>query len=100
MPKRRSVAPPAAADCGAAVIDSSRPKPARIAVGVGSTTAGALATCGTTTVAGGADTTGAGVTSTGAGAGVTGSDVAHAPSTVSAQTEKGRQIFLMATSCR
>src|SRR5688500_1078338 len=99
MPRRRIgfVVAPAAADVGSTVIDSTRPKPVRIAVGVGTTT-GAEAAGGTTTVpAGGA--VGAGATTTGAGAGVTGSDVAQAASNASALNERGNASLVMETSC-
>src|SRR5688572_10192650 len=85
--------PPAAADGGSALMDAMRPSPAR-STGVAATTTGAVlvAAGGMTTVLGGGGvvTTGAGVTITGAGAGVTGSDVAHAPSTASETSDKGR----------
>src|SRR5688572_22073983 len=99
--RRRGFAapPPAAAEVGSAVIDSMRPKPARIAVGVGTTT-GACAVGATTTVpGGGAVTTGAGATTTGAGAGVTGSDVAHAASNVNPMIERTIANLVIETSC-
>src|SRR5688572_2826211 len=65
-----------------------RPKPARIALGVGTTTGACAAGATATVPGGGAVTTGAGATTTGAGAGVTGSDVAHAASNVIPMIER------------
>src|SRR5687768_10710185 len=90
MPNRRIVVPPVAADGGSAVMVSTRPKPGRRALGA--TAPGAL--CCTTT--GSALTTGAGAgtTTTGAGAGATGSELAHAPSTATAASDKGKENLL------